>query len=135
MLKTQSGVCFFMRMQGDRSCMSFFLVKHALKGYKRKHFVADKRLAISVDLLGHLCDVSKDVCFSLHESLLFTLAICLCFFGAFRVSELLLYKVSDDTGLLFQDVFARTDSIQVLLHKSKTEPVRMCGLRRWPPNP
>lgn len=28
-IKTLSGVSFFMRMQGGRSCMSFFSVRHA----------------------------------------------------------------------------------------------------------
>lgn len=50
------------------------------------------------------------------------------FVGAFRVSELLPRKLGDCSGLQFEDVLLQLDSVQILLRRSKTDPL---GRGRW----
>lgn len=61
-LKTLSGVSFFLNLHGYASCIHFFPVKQALKGYYKAHIVAEKRLPISADLVK-ICSATTAVCF------------------------------------------------------------------------
>lgn len=79
-VKTLAGVCFFRRLHGESSCMQFFTVKCALKGYRKRHMCADSRLPITSDLLFRIGNSTNDVCLSTFEALLFKVAFYLCFF-------------------------------------------------------
>lgn len=41
--KTLSGISFFFKLSDIPSCLSFFSVKQALRGYKRQHVSVDSR--------------------------------------------------------------------------------------------
>lgn len=43
LVKSLAGISFFCRLKGLPSCMSYFFVKRAIKGYKRRATVADGR--------------------------------------------------------------------------------------------
>lgn len=120
-IKTLAGVSFFMRMTGANSCMQFFAVKCALKGYRKKRLVTNSRLPISAELLDHIGNAADEICFSPYEALFLKLAFSLCFFGAFRVSELIPHKNGNSSGLLFNNVTLNLDSLSILLRKSKMD--------------
>lgn len=117
-----------MRMSGCGSCLQFFTVKSALKGYRKRLRVPDSRLPISGELLASIGETTKEACFSPYEALLFRVAFYLCFFGAFRVSELLPRKLGDSSGTLFTDVMLKFDCVHILLRKSKIDPL---GRGKW----
>lgn len=127
-VKQLAGISFFTKLLGFPSCMSFFSVKQVLKGYRRSTVTHDSRLPISIDILKKLCASTKTVCFSDYESLLFRLAFCLCFFGAFRISELLPNNVHGYSGFSFSDLVLGNDFIQLKIKKSKTDQL---GHGRW----
>lgn len=58
---------------------------------------------------------------------MFKLAFYLVFFCAFRVLELISRKLGDCSGILFEDVLLKLDSIHILLRKSNIDPL---GRRR-----
>lgn len=65
-LKTLVQVSFFMRLRGAPSCISFFSVQHALRGYCKVHVVANNKLPISADLLSRICAATSAVYFSTY---------------------------------------------------------------------
>lgn len=120
-VKTLAGISFFRRLHGASSCMQFFAVKCALKGYCKHRTIADTRLPITSDLLFRISDSTSNVCFSPFEALLFKVAFCLYFFGAFRISELLPNKAVVGFGILYKDVHLRSGSLPIFLRQSKTD--------------
>lgn len=108
-------------MRGLPSCSSFFLVKQALKGYRRSTFVPDDRRPIGLSLLRRLCDATLGVCFSGYEALLFKVTFVLFYFGAFRVSDLLPGSKLSSLGLWSEHVLVDHGRVQVFLRRSKTD--------------
>lgn len=111
--KTLSGISFFLKINNMPSCMQYFLVKQALKGYKRDNFRSDSRKPITPKVLSELCSVTGKVCFSAFESKLFQAVFSIIFFAALRVSELVSIQTSDI--LIFKN------SLRILINKSKTD--------------
>lgn len=63
-----TGVSFFLKLQNLPLCSSFFLVKQALKGYKKGNFNVDRRKPITLGILKMLCSSTIQVCFSNFEA-------------------------------------------------------------------
>lgn len=125
MLLASLVIAFIGRVIGQRVnagfCMSFFSVKQVLKGYRRSKVTHDSRLPISIDILEKCCTSTKTVCFSFYESLLFRLPFCLCFFGAFQISELLPNNVKGYSGISYSDLVLGSNFIQLRIKRSKTD--------------
>lgn len=124
--KTLSGVSFFLKLSGIHSWLCFFSVKQALGGYKRQHCSVDSRLPVSAALLEYICAATAEVCFNAYESLLFHVAFSLCFFRAFRISELLPCNSSGSSGFLLSDLRLGSNLVQLFLCRSKTDQLG-CG--------
>lgn len=120
-MKTLAGVSFFFRLRGLPPYRSYFSVKQALKGYKRMTFVSGNRRPISLDILSGVCGVTKAVCFSTYEALLFGTAFVLVFFGACRISELVPGNRHGSSGILYDQVVADHSWVHILLQNSKTD--------------
>lgn len=78
----------------------FFLVKQALKGYWKTNFKPDSCVPISVDLLEKICSSTLVFLFLIMNHYCF-ISLCVCFFGAFHVSELLPCSKIDTKWNLF----------------------------------
>lgn len=111
--RTLSGISFFLKLKNLPSCLQFFSVRQALKGYKKKNFTWDKRKPITPVVLGDLCSITEQVCFSVFEAILFKAFFSVSFFGAFRVSELFFIQVND---IILSDSLLR-----IFIRKSKTD--------------
>lgn len=88
-------------------------MKQALRGYKRQHCSVDSKLPVSAALLEHICAATAEVCFNAYESLLFHVAFSLCFFRAFRISELLPCNSSGSSGFLLSDLWLGSNLVQL----------------------
>lgn len=84
--RTLSGISFFQKMNSLTSCLSYFSVKQALKGYKKSHFQIDNRHPITPEILSSVCSITDTVCFSSFEAVLFNAVFAMAFFAALRVS-------------------------------------------------
>lgn len=104
-LKLWPGFLFFLRLMGLPSCLEFFSIKQALKGYHKAKFLPDGRWPISLEFLADLSAVTSVVCFSGYEALLFCTAFSLIFFGALQISELVLLPRHGSSGILFDHVW------------------------------
>lgn len=119
--KTLAGVSFFFRLRRLPPCSSFFSVKQALKGYRKRHFAPDGRRPISVELLRRICEAMSVICFTGYEALLFQTAFVLAYFGAFRVSELLPGSKRCSRGMLAEHVLVEQGRVYLFLRQSKRD--------------
>lgn len=100
-----------------------FAIRAALKGWAREEVrTPDDREPIDFHTLQALLDVVRHITSSPFEGLLFSVAFCLAFFEAFRVSELVAKAKADMSGaaLDIQDV-CLTAKLVLRLRKSKTD--------------
>lgn len=100
-VKVMSGVSFFLRLMGLASCMAFFSIKQALKGYRKAKFSPDGRRPILLELLADLSAATQVVCSSCDEALLFSTAFFLLFFRALQISELAPLSRHGSSGNIF----------------------------------
>lgn len=119
--KTLSGISFFLKLLGCASCFSYFSVRQALKGFRKVTFRVDNRAPLSISLLRRLGFATCQVCFSPFEALLFRVAFSVCFFGAFRVSELFSKNRTCESSLKAEDVSVKDGIASVFLCYSKTD--------------
>lgn len=120
-VKTLAGISFFVKWRGLPSCSSFFSVRQVLKGYRRSNFSVDTRVPVTVDMLRALIAATDEVCSSVYEARLFKVSLSVCFFGAFRISELLTRSSFAVNGLFYSDVTFTGDCIHILIRGSKTD--------------
>ncbi|XP_075038755.1 uncharacterized protein LOC142099314 [Mixophyes fleayi] len=84
-----AGISFMARLYGFNEVTKGFLISRAMRGWAREQpSVEDHRRPIETSLLRQLIVALASVTKSDYETLLFSTAFSLAFFGAFRVSEL-----------------------------------------------
>lgn len=118
-----AAVGFWAKMRGIGDFTKSFLIRQALKGYRRGSWRPDARRPVSFQLLGLICDHLRAECSSPYEVVLFRAAFTLAFFGAFRISELVSQSRSTLGGLLRADVEISEEGLSCLLRRSKTDVV------------
>ncbi|XP_044134425.1 uncharacterized protein LOC122926964 [Bufo gargarizans] len=116
-----SGVAFFFRLCGWPDVSKHFVIRQAMKGWKKEYVLRDRRRPISFGLLCRLVEVCSGVCASAFEATLFSACFSLAFFAALRVGELLPPSGKKPGGLLFQDVVCGNGALRVLVRRSKTD--------------
>lgn len=99
----------------------YISIKQAKIGYKKKNSLPDTRRPFSVSLLKEICRVTKIVCFSGFESILFKTAFVLAFFDAMRISELLPRSKKSVSGLLTHHVLVHRAGLNIFIAHSKTD--------------
>ncbi|XP_075688660.1 uncharacterized protein LOC142657510 [Rhinoderma darwinii] len=119
--RSLSALAFWFKKKGEEDVTKSFLVRQAMKGFRRGSAVRDLRKPVSFELLVAICDLLREVCVSAFEVRLFTLAFSLAFFGAFRISELVSASKSVAGGLLYADVDWDGSCLSCLLRRSKTD--------------
>ncbi|XP_069588341.1 uncharacterized protein [Ranitomeya imitator] len=125
-----AGISFFLKLFGYQAINNFFPVKQMLKGYRKSFPAVDKRRPISMSLLSNLWSVLSKVCFDSFELCLFRTAFVLAFFAAFRIGELVSDKKSIHSGLFYEDVRLKQESVEIFLKRSKTDQLgRGCWIK------
>lgn len=77
-----------------------FLVLQALKGFRKRGGPPGLQRPVSYELLEGLCQRVGTVCSSSYEARLFKAAFSLAFFGAFRISELVVSNKKNGRGFV-----------------------------------
>lgn len=103
--------------------LKFFLVQQALKGYHRCTSSIASRVPVTINILLDLILVTDTVCSPAFEASLFKVSFSVCFFGAFRISELISKSSSASNGLFYSDLVLEDACLKFLLRFSKTEQV------------
>ncbi|KAM8960554.1 uncharacterized protein RCH25_036277 [Pelodytes ibericus] len=118
-----SAVAAYFKFSGDPDVTKEFLVRQALRGYRRGFKQLDSRRPVTFSILLRILEALPLVCSSPFENVLFALAFSWAFFGAFRVGELVSPTRLKHGGVLLEDVRHQGDSICVLIRRSKTDQV------------
>ncbi|XP_075126878.1 integrase/recombinase xerD homolog [Leptodactylus fuscus] len=116
-----AGLAFGFRRRGLRDWTKSFLVRLALRGWRRGVTKEDDRKPISFSLLVQIGGVMESICFSRFELRLFRVAFSLAFFGALRLGELVSRSTTKAGGILFEDVDLYRDRVDIRLRRSKID--------------
>ncbi|KAM3936683.1 uncharacterized protein RB166_019563 [Leptodactylus fuscus] len=119
--KRLAALAFWFKFRGFRDFTKSFLVRQAVKGFRRGSGSRDSRRPLSFRVLVDLVGALGQVCSSEYEAVLFGLAFSLAFFGAFRVSELVSPSRGRPGGLLLSDCWRSGDELVCRIRKSKTD--------------
>lgn len=112
---------FLFRSRGEQDVTKSFLVRQALKGFRRGTLPRDVRRSVSFEELLALGERLATACWSVFECTLFRLAFSLAFFGAFRISELVSPSRKREGGLRPVDVWDRGSHLVCFIPRSKTD--------------
>lgn len=105
-----------------------FVVRQAIKGFKKGNVSRDRRRLVTFGLLQFLVEKLGRICSSSYEVKLFRVSFCLAFFGAFKISELVAASKKGGGGLLIQDVVLGERVVRCYIRKSKTDQM---GRGKW----
>ncbi|KAM3936568.1 uncharacterized protein RB166_008366 [Leptodactylus fuscus] len=125
-----SGLNFHFQLRGWGNLFQSFVLRQALKGWRREVVCKDSRRPVSYALLCRLVSALPSICSSSYESLVFGACFSLAFFGALRLGELVPSSRSRPGGLLFEDVLLCNDSLRIRIRRSKTDSL---GKGAWIP--
>lgn len=81
-------LAFHFQLRGWSDVTKAFVIRQALKGWRKDGVRVDSRRPISYSLLARLLEVADGLCSSVYEARLFKASFCLAFFAALRVGEL-----------------------------------------------
>lgn len=116
-----AGLVFWFKVMGEGDATSEFMVRQALKGYRRGTRSRDSRQPITLAILEQLLVEVSNVCTLEYEAALFRVAFVLAFYGAFRLGELVSPSQRAQGGLQFGDVHCGYASVALFLRRSKTD--------------
>ncbi|CAN2388361.1 hypothetical protein PRIEUP_LOCUS16307, partial [Pristimantis euphronides] len=116
-----AGIAFGYKWRGGEDVTKHFLVRQALRGFRRGKVKKDTRRPVSFQLLGDIGGVLGNVCSSEYEVRLFRLAFSWAFFGALRVGELVSPSKIREGGIRREDVQVKGNSVEFWIRRSKTD--------------
>ena len=118
-----SGISFVHKIKGFYNPSENFVIRKMLEGCKRLRHRKDYRAPISMTILKKIIATLKHICYSDYETVLFTAAFYLAYFGLFRVSELVICSNKAKGRALTKEnvIFDRKDnSVIICIRVSKT---------------
>lgn len=119
-----SGISFFHKINNLSDPTSTFIIQKMLEGCRRSRKHHDNRAPISKETLNKICSKLPQICSNQYETLLFTAAFTLAYYGLLRVSELVYTDpMHKDRPLQLSDVSYDTKNKTLILQirKSKTD--------------
>ncbi|CAN2389032.1 hypothetical protein PRIEUP_LOCUS17151, partial [Pristimantis euphronides] len=116
-----AGIAFGYKWRGGEDVTKHFLVRQALRGFRRGKVKKDTRRPVSFQLLWDIGGVLGNVCSSEYEVRLFRLAFSWAFFGALRVGELVSPSKIREGGIRREDVQVKGNSVEFWIRRSKTD--------------
>ena len=110
-----SGLLFYFKINGWEDSTQAFVVRELLKGYSKCHSSKNLREPTTLQMLKDFPKSLKHVTISNYESLLFSTAFSVAFFGFMRVGELVVHSQDSVTSRVVQlsDVILRGKSVRV----------------------
>ncbi|OCT76062.1 hypothetical protein XELAEV_18031250mg [Xenopus laevis] len=114
-----AGISFFNRLLGKIDYSKAQIVKQILKGMQRKEGKTDTRKPITMVMMVKLIEVLEKI--SEYEKLMFKMLFIICFFGAFRISEVVSPSKKAAGGLEMTDVQLTERKVKITIRKSKTD--------------
>ncbi|CAN2387899.1 hypothetical protein PRIEUP_LOCUS14625, partial [Pristimantis euphronides] len=140
-----AGIAFGCKWRGGLDVTKHFLVRQALRGFRKGKARKDTRRPVSFQLLGDIGGVLGNVCSSEYEVRLFRLAFSWAFFGALRVGELVSPSKIREGGIRREDMQVKGNSVEFWIRRSKTDQegkgkrvvlgtvkgTRMCPVATW----
>lgn len=114
-----SALAFWFQFKNMWDITKSFLVRRAMRGFRKGHTVRDSRRPVSYELLLSLGNGLDGVCSDGYEIQLFRTAFSLAFFGAFRISELVSPSRVRARGLSVADVKASAEEVVCVTRRSK----------------
>ncbi len=82
-----AAISYQCKMLNYSDITSNFIVTKMIEGMKRLKPLKDSRLPITIELLNNMVSALPAICTSNYETLLFSAAFCLAFFGFLRIGE------------------------------------------------
>lgn len=119
--KIFAGISFFLKLNGFPSILDNFIIKQALKGYKKSFPRQDSRRPITPEILEKIVNIIPIICNSPYESSLFRAVFVIAFFGALRISEFVAPNKSSQSNLRTSDVFISQHGLKNFIRHSKTD--------------
>ncbi|CAN2389455.1 hypothetical protein PRIEUP_LOCUS5868, partial [Pristimantis euphronides] len=116
-----AGIAFGYKWRGGEDVTKHFLVRQALRGFRKGKVRKDTRRPVSFQLLGDIGGVLGNVCSSEYEVRLFRLAFSWAFFGALRVGELVSPSKVREGGIRWEDVQVKGNGVEFWIRRSKTD--------------
>lgn len=111
-------------MLGIADITQHFIIKKLLKGMSRLGKRIDTRLPITIPLLSNIIQILPSVCISRYESLLFSAAFSLAFFGFLRIGEVALNSQNCSDHVITFDSLKFVDkysAVELHIASSKTD--------------
>lgn len=121
--RKMAGLAFLFKMAGVEDVTKSFMVRMALRGYRRGRCCRDARRPVSLAMLTRLAAALLEVCRSPYEVSLFCTAFVVAFFGALRIGELVSPAKRTPGGLDVGDVRVHEDCVTLWIRRSKTDQV------------
>lgn len=125
-----AGISFNFKLRGWVDITKNFVLRQALKGWRREVVRRDCRRPISFSLLIQLLEATASCCSSAYEAVLFQACFCLAFFAALRVGELVPPSRVRPGGLRADDVILANGALRIRIRRSKTD---VLGRGVWVP--
>lgn len=116
-----AAMAFWFKLRGFCDYSKSFVVRQAVRGFRKGAVTRDRRRPVSYELLLKLGGMLQELVFDDYEYRLFSCAFSLAFFGAFRISELVAPSRVRVGGLLHGDVRCDGLGLHCLLRRSKTD--------------
>lgn len=120
-----SGIGYAHKIRGFSDPTKSFLVNKAVEGLRRLKGgqVQDLRAPITLPLLDNLIDSLKYICTNTYETVMFTAAFSLAFFGLLRISEFTVpsIKKSSQKHLSVNDIHLANNTVFLRIRWSKTD--------------
>ena len=100
-----AGVSYYTKLQGHQDPTNQFLVCKLLQGLKRMKHTKDTRLPITKQLLQDIISILPRVCFNNYETMLYSAAFSIAFYGLLRVSEVVVTGKTSDRVLMIENLY------------------------------
>lgn len=111
-----TGISFQHRIHDWPDLSRSFVVRKLLEGCKRLKPSKDNRAPITFNMLVCICRHLPQTCYSAYETKLFTAVYSLAYFGLFRVSELVVTKLSQQhRALMFDDISIENNNAALII--------------------
>lgn len=121
MSRRMSALAFWFKSRKVEDVTKSFLVRQAMRGFRRGQRVRDSRRPVSYEMLVSLGAGLMHICVTEYEIWLFRAAFSLAFFGAFRISELVSPSKSKEGGLAVGDIVRKGDLLECTVRRSKMD--------------
>lgn len=118
-----SGISYYIKSNGLEDVTQSFIIQKMMRGMFRLDKRHDCRKPITLKILIKLTEALNKVCFSVYESVLFSCAFSIAFFGYLRVGEIAMSNLNSNHIVKISDVAfdSKAEILYVTIPFSKTD--------------